>query len=259
MEEAVRARGPAYPTGDSRQENGLTPKMVQVLEAMRESNIVDHLVASGAPREQAADTSDYGDWLRFLYRSRHTGIPPRYSVSIMSFPESVQRAVMPFLEGRANTLYIWGTVGTGKTCLAAAVLAVWRQIGCGLRPGGNVPMREHGWRGAEAGLFVSAYDLAAHLRDIDRVEVSRRVYAEAAILVLDDLGSNRATPHLAEQILFILQERYDYRRPTIVTSNLSLAGLSDAVDERAASRFSEGVVIELAGRDRRVSKGSEKP
>ncbi len=46
-------------------------------------------------------------------------------------------------------------------------------------------------------------------------------FAHASILVLDDLGKERPTEWAAEQLFAIFNRRYDYGKPTIVTTNYS--------------------------------------
>jgi DNA replication protein DnaC len=75
---------------------------------------------------------------------------------------------------------------------------------------------------------------------------------------MDDLASYRATPHVHDQLLSILANRYDNFRKTIVTSNVSLAEIGRWLDPRLADRLREGLVLE-SGRESRRPTGNEEP
>lgn len=50
----------------------------------------------------------------------------------------------------------------------------------------------------------------------------------------------------------IVSERLNYERPTVVTTNLTLAEISVKINDRLASHLSSYVMVELEGRDRRL-------
>jgi DNA replication protein DnaC len=70
-------------------------------------------------------------------------------------------------------------------------------------------------------------------------------------LVLDDYGSEKSTDWTAETIFTIIDDRIAQMRPTIVTSNLTLADI-DRADPRLASRLGGMICVELKGADRRL-------
>ncbi|HUX03090.1 MAG TPA: hypothetical protein VMY35_19185 [Phycisphaerae bacterium] len=181
------------------------------------------------------------------------GIPARYRRwRLWDFKPDTASDAVAFLErGGAATLFLHGVVGTGKTCLASATLSAWRWSGgaCNLDCPGDCGIGKR-----EVGLFLPAYEAAARLRNLDRCEAAMNEWAGARLLVLDDIGANRATPHVTEQLLFLLQRRYDECAKTIVTSNLDLSGIEGTLGERAASRLQEGMLIELTGGDKRAGK-----
>ena len=53
------------------------------------------------------------------------------------------------------------------------------------------------------------------------------------VLILDDLGEENETPWVREQLYLIFNHRYNYRLPTVVTTNRPL----DAIDPRIRSRM----------------------
>ena len=97
-----------------------------------------------------------------------------------------------------------GDYGCGKTHLAAAIA------------------NDHLLRG-HAAIFVVVPDLLDHLRATfapnSSVGFDRRFaeLREAALLVLDDLGTQSATPWAREKLFQILDYRYNARLPTVIT------------------------------------------
>ena len=56
---------------------------------------------------------------------------------------------------------------------------------------------------------------------------------EAALLVLDDLGAQQSTPWANEKLFQLLNRRYNYRMPTIITTNnVGLQGVEDRIRSR---------------------------
>ena len=87
--------------------------------------------------------------------------------------------------------------------------------------------------------FAIAPDLLDHLRAAyapserssydDRFEAVRTV----PLLIVDDLGTENTTPWAREKLYQIFNHRYNYRLPTVVTTNVDL----DSLDPRIASRI----------------------
>lgn len=113
--------------------------------------------------------------------------------------------------GEHPSLYIAGPIGTGKTMLASCLAA--DLIRCG-----------------KSVLWSNVGDLLRALRATfsDRTQNEEDVidrFAQAGILVLDDLGKEKPTEWAAEQLFAIFNRRYDYGKPSIVTTNYSGADL----------------------------------
>ena len=121
-------------------------------------------------------------------------------------------------------LFLYGPRGTGKTKLAA-IIANER-----LRQGKPV-------------LFSSVPDLLGDIRASfhrgDTEEVLQSV-KEASFLVLDDLGAERMTEWVGEQLFAIVNYRLNERLATVVTSNFS----PDEIIGRMATVDREGRVID---------------
>ena len=102
-------------------------------------------------------------------------------------------------------VFLYGTKGTGKTKLAA-IIANERA-----RAGSPV-------------LFASVPDLMADIRRSFKDETtSEAVQAvkNTPFLVLDDLGAEKMTEWVGEQLFCIVNHRYNEQLPTVVTSNYS--------------------------------------
>ena len=229
-------------------QGGLEADVSARLNALEHSHIERCLAYERGRGRDPGPPAGYARWLGPWVQeevSRRFDIPPRYRRwRLADFAPVAQRRVAAFLADPAvGTLYLSGAPGSKKTSLACAALRAWRLTGQWWRPGPDVP---------DWGIFLPAYDLACKLRDLAGASHFMDEWADTAMLVLDDLGSNRGTPYLAEQILFLLEQRYDSRAKTVLTSNLTLEGLAEHLDPRAASRLQEGIVLDLGDRDWRA-------
>ncbi|MGD2146323.1 MAG: ATP-binding protein [Anaerolineae bacterium] len=125
-----------------------------------------------------------------------------------------------YAESPQDWLVFTGTYGCGKTHLAAAI--------ANFQAARGYPV-----------LFVVVPDLLDHLRATfnphstipfdKRFEEVRR----APLLVLDDLGTESATPWAREKLYQIFDYRYNARLPTVITT----AGKVDEIDPRLATRM----------------------
>lgn len=149
-------------------------------------------------------------------------------------------------------LYISGPKGTGKTFLASLI------AGEKLRQGTPT-------------LFVFVPDIldsfrkAMHDGKGDEVAGAAR---EADFLVLDDMGAERATAWVAEQLMALINYRYSHQLPTVITSNYQLDELSEHLSgtmgpreeqitgERICSRIAAMTIsLRLSGQDMRLRIG----
>lgn len=150
----------------------------------------------------------------------------------------IEKALQAIIAGnRPWPLVMVGEAGSGKTCAALVVIDTY---------GGLYYPVVH-WcervRDAEFGNLRTSNGY-----QITRYEVWKE-WTEANIVVLDEIGSRMTvTDAHYEHVKRAIDTREG--RPAIFISNLSLADLSTAYDDRIASRLSGGTVIELKG-DRR--------
>jgi DNA replication protein DnaC len=138
-------------------------------------------------------------------------------------PEQVRalETLRTYSETLSGWIVLSGSVGTGKTHLAAAVA--------------NATLEN----GHQTVMFAVVPDLLDHLRatfDPSRgVDYDKRFndIRDTFLLVLDDLGTENATPWAKEKLYQIINHRYNQQLPTVITTNQA----ERAVDERIVSRM----------------------
>jgi DNA replication protein DnaC len=164
---------------------------------------------------------------------------------------SLIRHVQTFVRGiderieAGNGLWFAGDVGTGKTSLAMLVSKA------ALDSGHSVAIYSVPRLLAE---IKGTYD-----RDSDDsyMRLFRRL-CEVDLLHLDDLGAERPTEWVLEQLYSIVNERWQDGRSIVVTSNLTdLDQLRDQIGPRTVSRLSEicDEPLPIMGPDLRMAGG----
>jgi DNA replication protein DnaC len=143
----------------------------------------------------------------------------RFNQFVPGLQVASQRAVA-FAAQPTGWLTLLGPCGCGKTHLAAAIAHAALDA--------QIPT-----------LFVVVPDLLDHLRATysPASEVSYDTLFDTVravkLLILDDLGTEHATPWAREKLYQIVNHRYNHRLATVFTSNVRLA----QVDPRVASRM----------------------
>lgn len=119
----------------------------------------------------------------------------------------------------SNTgLLLYGHPGTGKSYIAACIANALLDK--------NVPVMVTSIIRLTGGGFESE-ELARVLRRM----------RSARLLVLDDLGAERGTDYKAEQVFEIIDTRYNNKKPTVITTNLTRQELQDKSDLKRARVF----------------------
>ncbi len=167
-------------------------------------------------------------------------LPRRYRrADLTDFPREVDRAALRWLGNPGDGLLISGPVGTGKTYLAAAIVAA--QL--------RARIDSHFFRCSE--LYS---DLRESLRANASEEYVLRRYVEPRYVALDDLGAGGLTDHERRVTLEVLDRRINGGHPTIITTNWSLEQIAERMDERIASRLASFDQLALDGPDRRAQR-----
>jgi DNA replication protein DnaC len=136
-------------------------------------------------------------------------------------------------------LWFYGSVGTGKTTLAMLVSRA----------------------ALDAGRSVAIYSLPRLLAEIratfedgsegSYVEFLDRL-AAVDLLHIDDVGAERTSDWVLEQLYSIVNARYEDERSMIITTNLERNELVDQIRERTVSRLEEMcTLVPLYGEDAR--------
>ncbi len=124
----------------------------------------------------------------------------------------------------ARGMYIYGSVGSGKTLLAACIAneLIHRKVGV---------------------LFVVVPDLLDELKATFSLRSEKEEITlmdsirNAPVLILDDLGMHNYSEWTAGRIYNIVNYRVNQGLPTVMTSNFSLGELAHHLDERTSSRI----------------------
>lgn len=138
---------------------------------------------------------------------------------------------------RGQSLLILGKVGRGKTHQAYGALRALATTGV-----------RSNWTA------VSSADLYAALRPRHGIdtETEFRRFADAPVLLLDDIGAGKASEWTEEVNFRLVNHRYERQMPTLFTSNVLPGQLADALGDRVASRLAEMCErLVLTGEDRR--------
>ncbi|WP_217559178.1 ATP-binding protein [Streptomyces sp. GbtcB6] len=177
------------------------------------------------------------------------GIPPRYRDAVADHPqvlswahEVARQAVAPSLGARRQvttgpSLLMAGVVGAGKTHQAYGAVRRLVQSGVGVR-----------WRAA------TAADLYADLRPRAGVDSERELatVSRCPLLIIDDLGAAKASEWVEEVTYRLINRRYNYMLPTLVTTNLAIKDLRAYLGDRVTSRLAQMTTrVEFEPVDRR--------
>lgn len=133
-------------------------------------------------------------------------------------------------------LILWGPTGTGKTY--AAITAA----------------RAHFDRGLEVG-FWPVVELLDGLRPGGDPDLWERLVYKTSILVVDDLGTSKATDWADERLFALVNRRWLDERATVVTTNLDPNGkLAEVLGDRMWSRLcgNDALILGIGGEDRRL-------
>ena len=149
------------------------------------------------------------------------GTGPRQARSI----ESAYNFARQFAENPSGWLLLMGGYGCGKTHLAAAIANYCVEKGIST-------------------LFLTVPDLLDNLRfayDSPEGGFEKRFeqIRSVPLLILDDFGTQNATPWAQEKLFQILNFRYINRLPTVITTNLTL----EEIEPRLRSRLQDPDVV----------------
>jgi DNA replication protein DnaC len=180
-------------------------------------------------------------------RSLEAVVPRRYRgvsfdrAPVTEMPEPVVTEVRRYVRHVEQRLDEWlvGDVGTGKTTLAMIISRA----------------------ALDAGRTVAIYSLPRLLNLIRQAIDSEQGMLDyldrlsaVDLLHIDDLGAEKTTEWVLEQLYSIVNARYEAQRAIVATTNLMPDALAAQIGERTVSRLEEmcGHPLALFGEDRRV-------
>lgn len=139
-----------------------------------------------------------------------------------------------------DNLLLMGDVGRGKTFLATAIA--------------NHVLQQH--KVAVYFTFPEFLDLLRRRRwdneDEDGGAGMRRLL-ESDLLILDDLGAEKLTEFVGQELFNVLNQRINQRKPLVVSTNLAFGDLEECYGRRISSRLiGTSEVLRLEGDDVRL-------
>ena len=133
-------------------------------------------------------------------------------------------------------LYLYGSVGAGKTIYAASVLMELKRIS-------YLSENSKYIEGQFIKVTKLLEDLRASFNTDNAGETSQTIIDQCInvdVLILDDIGSQKITDWVRNTLYLIIDSRYENLKTTIFTSNGSLNELADQYeDNRIPSRIEE--------------------
>lgn len=153
-------------------------------------------------------------------------------------------------------IVLYGKTGCGKTHLAVATLRHLVQNDL-------IPKQASSWDqySKPPAMFITVPNLLMEIRDSfkDKATESEKQivsrYIEYPILILDDLGADRATEWAIETLYLIIDGRDSELKPIFITTNLSIAEIEAHYGARIASRIAGKSIIQIDMPDYRKRRG----
>jgi len=196
-----------------------------------------------APRLAKAKAAGINSVIPRRYRGVSFDRPP-----VTEIDSVVVNAVRDWIDSmdrnldEGNGLWLMGDTGTGKTTLAMLV------------------SKETLKRGHSVAIY-SLPKLLARIRSTFDAQAGEESYSEfferlcdVDLLHIDDLGAEKQTEWVLEQLYALINERYEREKPIVVTTNLDHIELEAQIGERTVSRLVEicGEALPLMGEDARL-------
>ena len=178
----------------------------------------------------------------------YSDVPDQYDVvsGTMRSPRDLIRDVVAlahdFIDGfdtEYHNLLIYGNTGVGKTFLSNCIAK-------------ELLDRSH------SVLYYTAFRFFKYMGNCkfsydaveDRGSLSEDYLVDCDLLILDDIGTELSNSFTNSALYTVINERHLKRRPTIISTNLSLAELEKRYSERIFSRLSKDYsLLKIVGSD----------
>ncbi len=173
---------------------------------------------------------------------RRSGIPATmktYSLATWGTPPDSVLEYVGEWPPRKSLMFLSGTVGSGKSGLGVGVLRVLWQT--------------H----SKVGRFITAPELIRRFQasfSDDATESKEDIHREldlAALIVLDDYGTEKQTEFAAAEMFRLINDRHGAGKPLIVTTNCTLQEMDARIKSRLMDK-ERSTWLEFKGADRRT-------
>ena len=179
------------------------------------------------------------------------GVPARYMAAQIDDKDFEQMEISQSISWTKKGLYLFGSVGCGKTYRACAVLRAYGKKYAYeiVRNVFKVPTLEFTSSDKlfdsmrkEMGSF-SAHDTIERLKTAD-------------IVCIDDIGKEKPSEWTVEKLFTIVNSRYEAMLPTIFTSQYSVGELGQRLYEAGNVETAKAILSRIAGESEIVNMGS---
>lgn len=162
-----------------------------------------------------------------------------------------------------KSYFIKGAVGVGKSHMAVALMRSYLKT---IKPDYDQRSKQYFIKDKAKHIpcFVEVPELLLRIRDTFNKNDGESekdivdIFSRTPYLVLDDLGSEKASGFSTLMLFLIINRRCTSRRTTIITSNLSLEEISERLSDRIGSRI-KGMCkeISVSGYDKRYKQSTQ--
>lgn len=147
---------------------------------------------------------------------------------------------------QGNNLLLWGeNKGNGKTTIACMIAGTY--------------IREQAKEPRDLAPVAYFIKTAKFLEDIRKqydnptedFPYKLKLIEKVPLLIIDDIGAEKASDWVRERLLTIIDERYSNNRSTIYTSNCSMRILNENLHERIVDRIRDSKILHFQGVSKR--------
>lgn len=183
------------------------------------------------------------DHFTFSYYSKNHVDPTTGATSLANIEKAynVAREFVNSFGKEFHNLFLYGDTGVGKTfltnCIAKELMDKSYSV-----------------------IYFSAFELFDTLAksQFGKESGAERMHEhifDCDLLIIDDLGTELANSFTVSQLFLCINERILRKKPTIISTNLSLEALVDIYSERTFSRITSNfTMLKLTGDDIRIKK-----